>query len=176
MADGNVTNFNVERVKRGIGPVAIAETADSAGTGGGDGDPPDMSEIGGRLSKLEGAYDALKVVRPMTLVVISLVLAVMIGGFAFVGTQLASVGGQVGRLDAKIDANAQRLETKIDASTAKLNDKLDAIPQRLAEEFRAMRAEMSAQTSAIANAVTAARQTPPQVLLVPAQPATPAKP
>jgi phosphoglycerate-specific signal transduction histidine kinase len=121
----------------------------------------EMSETAARLCKLEGAYDSLKVVRPMTLATVSLMLAVMVFGFAFVGTQLASVGGQIGRLDAKIDANATRLDAKI-----------DAIPQRLAEEFRAMRAEMSAQTSAIANAVTAARASPAQVLLVPVQPQT----
>jgi hypothetical protein len=60
------------------------------------------------------------------------------------------------------------LNTKIDANAARVNEKLDSIPQRLAEEFRAMRAEMSAQTAAIASAVTAAKQVPPQVLLIPA--------
>ena len=45
---------------------------------------------------------------------------------------------------------------------------LENVGLMLAEEFRAMRAEMSAQTSAIAGSITAARQAPPQVLLVPA--------
>lgn len=116
-----------------------------------------MREITNRLSKLEGASDALKVVRPMAIAVISIVLAVMLGGFAFLGSQIA-----------RLDANTQRLDAKIDANAARVNEKLDAIPQQLAEEFRAMRAEMSAQTSAIAGSITAARQAPAQVLLVPA--------
>ncbi|MEI6985210.1 MAG: hypothetical protein WCK65_03700 [Rhodospirillaceae bacterium] len=43
---------------------------------------------------------------------------------------------------------------------------------KLSDEFRAQRAEMSAQTSAIANSITATRQQAPQVILVPA-PGTP---
>ncbi len=127
-----------------------------------------MSEITNRLSKLEGSYDSLKVVRPMTIAVLSLVLAVMVFGFAFLGTQMVSLSAQIARLDSKLDANVARLDGKIDANAARVNEKLDAIPRQLAEEFRAMRAEMSAQTSAIAGSITAARQAPAQVLLVPA--------
>ena len=98
-----------------------------------------------RLAKLEGAYDALKVVRPLTVAVLAIFVAVMIGGFAFVGAQLVRIDG-----------------------------KIDAIPKTLADEFRAMRAEMSSQTSAIANAITAARQmqspSPTPTPLVPPQP------
>ncbi len=110
-----------------------------------------------RLSKLEGALDTLKVVRPLTVTVFGLVLTVVVFGFAFLGTQMISLSNQIARLNDKIETNS-----------AHANEKLDAIPQRLAEEFRAMRAEMSAQTAAIASAVTAAKQAPPQVLLVPA--------
>jgi hypothetical protein len=127
--------------------------------GGGDDDPPDMSEISDRVYRLEGAYDALKVVRPMTVAVVAILLTAAIGAIALLGVQVTRLDGQVARLDGKIDTNAERL-----------NAKLDAIPQRLADEFRAMRAEMAAQTTAIASAVTASKQTPPQVLLVPVQP------
>jgi hypothetical protein len=81
--------------------------------------------------------------------------AAIIGATAFLGTQFVSfrqeTAGQIQRLDAKVDA----------------------IPARLSEEFRAMRAEMSAQTSAPADIATAARGEPTQVILVPA-PASPA--
>ena len=49
-----------------------------------------------------------------------------------------------------------------------LYGKVDAISSKLSDEFRAQRAEMSAQTSAIANAITATRQQAPQVILMPA--------
>ena len=52
----------------------------------------------------------------------------------------------------------------------RVETKLDALGPRLTEEFRAMRAEMSAQTSAIANSITATKQQAPQVILVPAPP------
>jgi len=56
-----------------------------------------------------------------------------------------------------------------------LGARVDAIHGQLAEEFRAMRAETAAQTSAIANSITAARQVQPQILVVPA-PGGPALP
>jgi flagellar capping protein FliD len=153
MVRDNISEISEARLKRGLGPTNFRS--------GGGNEPPEMREAGERLARLEGAYDLAKVVA-------GLILAVMIGGFAFLGTQMASLTGQIGRLDGKIDTIAQRLDAKIDASAARVNEKLDAIPQQLAEEFRAMRADMSAQTSAIANSITAAKQAPPQVLLVPA--------
>jgi hypothetical protein len=56
-----------------------------------------------------------------------------------------------------------------------LNAKVDAIPAQLREEFRAMRAEMAAQTSAIANSITATRQVQPQILVLPPAPPAPTK-
>ena len=91
-----------------------------------------------RLAKLEGSYDALKVVRPMTITVIGVFLAALVFVLGFFATQISSI-----------------------------NNKLDAIPVRLSEEFRALRAEMSAQTSAIANSITATKQAQPQIFVLP---------
>jgi hypothetical protein len=74
---------------------------------------------------------------------------VMIGGFSFLGFQLNRLEGRADRIEAA----------------------MAAIPARLSEEFRAVRAEMAAQTSAIANSITATRQAqpaPPQIIVVPA--------
>ncbi len=65
-------------------------------------------------------------------VILSLIAVFMFAGFTFLGVQIIHVDG-----------------------------KIDMIPQRLSEEFRAMRAEMAAQTSAIANSITATRQAQP---------------
>jgi hypothetical protein len=81
--------------------------------------------------------------------VIGMVAVIMIGGFSFLGFQL-------NRLEGRVD----RIETAV-----------AAIPTRLSEEFQAMRSEMAAQTSAIANSITATRQAqppPPQVIVIPA--------
>jgi hypothetical protein len=105
---------------------------------------PDMDNE--RLVKLEGAYDSLKVVRPMTLAVVGIFLAAQVFVLGFLTTQVHD-----------------------------LNAKVDAIPAQLRDEFRAMRAEMAAQTSAIANSITATRQVQPQILVMPPPPPAPAK-
>src|ERR1019366_1437172 len=106
------------------------------------------------FARLEGSYDALKVVRPMTITVLGVLLAALIFVLSFMASEL-------GDLNAKQEAT---------------NAKVDAIPSKLAEEFRAMRGEMAAQTSAIAASVTAARQMQPQVVVVPSLPPTPQPP
>lgn len=99
-----------------------------------------------RLAKLEGAFNSYQKTLVVFGALIAFLGAVMLGGFSRLSVQITHVDGRIDRLDAKIDA----------------------VPQRLTEEFRAMRAEMAAQTSAIANAVTATRAAPTQVTLVPA--------
>lgn len=80
--------------------------------------------------------------------VIGIVAVIMIGGFSFLGFQLN-----------RLEGRADRIETAI-----------AGIPARLSDEFHAMRSEMAAQTSAIANSITATRQAqPPQIIVVPAQ-------
>ncbi len=119
---------------------------------------PDMDNE--RLAKLEGAYDTLKVVRPMTLAVIGIFLAAQVFVLGVLANQIRDVTSQIH------DATGQIHD---------LNSKVDAIPAKLSEEFRAMRAEMAAQTSAIANSITATRQVQPQILILPPTPPAPAK-
>jgi hypothetical protein len=96
-----------------------------------------------RIAKLEGSYDALKVVRPMTVTVLGILMAALIFVLSFMAAEIRDIGA------------------KLDATSAKV----DAIPAKLAEEFRAMRGGMAAQTSALANSITAARQFQPQIIL-----------
>ena len=106
------------------------------------------SSVDNRLGELKGALEGLRSSFAILAGAVGLVATVMVIGFGFFGLQF-------NRLDGRID----QLATKI-----------DAIPQRLSEEFRAMRAEMAAQTSAIANAVTATHQAQspaPQIIIVP---------
>ena len=120
----------------------IADAVAPSGRGPHD---PGMDEQ--RLAKLEGSYDALKVVRPMTITVIGVFLAAQVFVLGFFATQISSI-----------------------------NSKLDAISVRLSEEFRALRAEMSAQTSAIANSITATKQVQPQIFVLPEPVPTPQPP
>jgi hypothetical protein len=125
--------------------------------GGGTGAPPDppdtwtgwRASVDARLARLEGALEGLRGSVDGFRWVVGIVAVVMIGGFSFLGFQL-------NRLEGRVD----RIETAV-----------AAIPAHLSEEFRAMRAEMAAQTSAIANSITAVRQAqppPPQIIVIPA--------
>jgi hypothetical protein len=81
--------------------------------------------------------------------VIGIVAVVMIGGFSFLGFQLI----------------AWRVEQIV------LRWRLPGFRRVFTDEFHAMRSEMAAQTSAIANAITATRQAqpaPPQIIILPA--------
>jgi hypothetical protein len=103
----------------------------------------------GSVARLEGWMEGLKSAVDGLRWVVGMIGVVMIGGFSFLGFQL-------NRIEARVD----RVETAV-----------AAVPERLSEEFRAMRAEMTAQTSAIANSITAARQVEPpapQIIVVPA--------
>jgi hypothetical protein len=62
------------------------------------------------------------------------------------------------------------------ALTLNLSNKVDGLSGKLTEEFRAQRTETAAQTSAIANAITATKQQAPQVILVPAPQQTAPRP
>jgi hypothetical protein len=119
---------------------AASPVLKSGGPGGTSGG---MDE--GRLTKLEGIFDGFRTVPQLAVTA----LGIAMGALAIVVTiaifQFNSLGGRI----------------------ADLTDKVDAIPRQLTEEFRAMRAESAAQTSAIAQSITAARQMQPQVVVVP---------
>jgi hypothetical protein len=109
------------------------------------------SSVDSRLGELKGALDGLRHSFTILAGAVGLIATIMVFGFSFFGLQLNQ-----------------------------LSNKIDAIPLRLSEEFRAMRAEMAAQTSAIANSITATREAqppvPPQIVVIPPQPAPAPKP
>jgi hypothetical protein len=117
-------------------------------TEGGDGAPPPSGTWLGWRASVDARLESLKAATDSTRWVVGVLAVVMIGGFSFLGFQIS-------RLEVRID----RIETAV-----------AAIPARLSDEFRAMRAEMAAQTSAIANSITAVRQAqppPPQIIVIP---------
>jgi ABC-type phosphate/phosphonate transport system permease subunit len=99
-----------------------------------------------RLSKVEGFMDGFRAVPQLAVITLSVVLGALAVVLAIGIFTLNTMNAQIRDVGAKVDA----------------------IPRQLVEEFRAMRADTSAQTSAIANAITAARQFQPQVVVVPA--------
>jgi len=110
--------------------------------------------IGERLARLETGQEWIKII-------LGLIGAVLIGGFAFLGIQIK-------RLDAKFDS----LSGRIDGRIASLGSRISA-------ENAATRQELIGVATAISNSITAARQFQPQILPMPNLPGPsqpPAKP
>lgn len=97
-----------------------------------------LMQLSGQVEGLKGSVDGLRFGLTILGGAVALLAALMTAGFTFFGFQIAQV-----------------------------SSKLDTIPAHLAEEFRAMRAEIAAQTSAIANSITATRQIQPQLVPMP---------
>ena len=95
-------------------------------------------DTGERLVRLESAQEWTKVI-------LGLIGAVIIGGFALLGVQ-------IGRLDAKFDS---------------LGGRIDSLGSRISAENAATRQELIGVATAISNSITAARQMQPQVLPAP---------
>jgi hypothetical protein len=100
--------------------------------GGGGG--PHMPEMGERLAKLESAFDWAKT---LVGIVGALIVTIMIGGFAFLGFQLA-----------RVDSKVYSVGEQVASLPGKINSNLEDLARTLSE------------------AITASKQTPPQVLLM----------
>lgn len=101
----NVVNFSQPDKRREAGEDVTPEGPALAPKGR---DPQDPGMFGERLARLEGAFDWLKVAA-------AIAVAVMIGGFAFLGTQSM-------RLDAKVDALPEALNTGIREANRAFSD------------------------------------------------------
>src|ERR1700687_5388957 len=62
---------------------------------------PQMSDE--RVAKLEGAYDALKVVRPMTITVLSVLLAALVFVLSSMFWEMTALSGNIAGLNTKIE-------------------------------------------------------------------------
>jgi hypothetical protein len=141
-------NIDIDMLRRQLDRIAASKGAEMASTDGGNGAPPPSGTWLGWRASVDARLEGLKGSIDSTRWVVGIVAVIMIGGFGFLGFQLS-------RLEGRVD----RIETAV-----------AAIPPRLSDEFRAMRAEMAAQTSAIANSITAVRQAqppPPQIIVIP---------
>jgi hypothetical protein len=154
-----VTNIDIDMLRRQLDRIEASQGPGMRGGAGGNGAPPG-TWTAWRVS-VDVRLEALKAAIENTRWVVGIVVVVMIGGFSFLGFQLNRIEGRVDRIETAVAA----------------------IPARLSEEFRAMRSEMAAQTSAIANSITATRQAEPpapQIIVVPTpqtgQPSTQTKP
>jgi hypothetical protein len=129
-----------ERLERQLGPSGEEGVTPIDG-GSGPPHPPTM-EMGERLARLESGQDWIKVI-------LGLIGAFVIGGFAFLGVQM-------NRLDSKIDALATNLATRIEAQGARID-----------AQGAETRRELVGIANAISNSITAARQVQPQIVIVP---------
>jgi hypothetical protein len=144
-----VSNIDIDMFRRQLDRIEAGRGGETR-LGGNGAPPPSGTWLGWRAG-VDARLDALKGAIDGTRWIIGIVAVITIGGFSLLGVQL-------NRLEGRVD----RIETAV-----------ATIPAHLSEEFRAMRTEMAAQTSAIANSITAVRQAQPpapQVIVVPVPP------
>ena len=103
--------------------------------------------------------------------VIIAIAVVIIGGFAVLSAQIWLMNARIDQLATKVNTIDATFGGKLDETKAKLDAasaKLDAISQRLPADFNTIRAEIAAQTSAIAKSIASLRglaPSPPTSLL-----------
>ena len=144
-----MSNIDVDMIRRQLDRIEASGGARMTRADGGNGAPPPAGTWLGWRASVDARLEGLKGSIDSTRWVVGIVAVVMIGGFGFLGFQLNRVEGRVDRIETAVAA----------------------IPARLSDEFRAMRAEMASQTSAIANSITATREaqpSPPQIIVIPA--------
>ena len=152
-----MSNIDIEMLRRQLDRIEASGTSEATSTRGGNGAPPHPPDadtawratVDTRLAQVDGALTGLRTSMDGMRWVIGIVAVVIIGGFSFLGFQLNRLEGRADRIEMAIAA----------------------VPTRLSDEFHAMRSEIAAQTSAIANSITAVRQAQPppqQIIVVPA--------
>lgn len=106
---------------------------------GGEGGPhpPDMSELSGRVAKVEGAVDGLRSSIDALRWVVGILALVIVGGISFLGVEVTRTDGRIAALESKVDA---------------LPDKINANLMNL--------------TKTLSEAISAAKQQPPQIILM----------
>jgi hypothetical protein len=141
-----MTNIDIDMLRRQLDRIEASQGPGMQGGAGGNGAPP--GTWAAWRASVDARLEALKAAIENTRWVVGIVVVVMSGGFSFLGFQLNRIEGRVDGIETAVAA----------------------IPTRLSEEFRAMRAEMAAQISAIANSITATRLAEPpapQIIVLP---------
>ena len=112
---------------------------------GGD-EPPHSLDMRERLARLEGSFDGFKLV-------LAAVATVAVGAVAFLGVQVSRIDGKISSIDGRISS--------IDGKISSLSEQVSALPEKINANLRDL-------TKTLAEAITAAKQTPPQIILMPA--------
>jgi len=68
--------------------------------------PSHINQMSDRLSRLEGAFDWMKIT-------ISIIAAVVIGGIAFIGVQITRVDGRISTVSGKVDALPDKMNANL---------------------------------------------------------------
>ena len=90
-----------------------------------------------RLAKIEATVEGYKLL-------FAIIVSAMIGGFAFLGVQVTRLEGKLSQVEGKIST---------------VSSDVEALPGRI-------NLNLTDLTRTLANAITAAKQTPPQVILM----------
>lgn len=110
-----------------------------------------------RVSALEGRHDGLKQSQTIMVAAVAMVGGLLVAGIAIVIALVTFLYQHVDTETAKLGTRIEAVDAKVDALPQKLDEQFRQMRQDMREDMRAVRQDMNAQTSTIANAVTAAR-------------------
>jgi hypothetical protein len=116
-----------------------------AGSGGDDG----ISDMTQRLSRMEGALEGIRHNQTITFSAVALVSAIVIAVSSY---SLVRIGA----LEARFDGLGARFDSRIGT----LERRVDELPARISADIRDI-------TSTLSQAITASKQMPPQVIVIP---------
>jgi outer membrane murein-binding lipoprotein Lpp len=140
--------------------------------------------VEGRPARLEGLVERLRTSQTITFSAVALVGAMLL---ALGSWTVIRIDGLAGRLDGKIDSLSARMDSRIDSLSARIdnlsgriegrldgftgniasvNSKVDQLPAKI-------NADLLALVTTLSQAITAAKQPPPQIILMPALQAAP---
>jgi hypothetical protein len=121
---------------------------------GGDG----LGMVESRLARLEGLVEGLRTSQTITFSAVALVGAMLLALGSWTVIRIDSLSA---RMDARIDSLSGRMDAKI----GDLNTKVEQLPAKINSDLLAL-------VTTLSQAITAAKQPPPQIILMPApQPA-----
>jgi hypothetical protein len=139
---------------------------------GGDG----LGMVEGRLARLEGLVEGLRTSQTITFSAVALVGAMLL---ALGSWTVIRIDGLAGRLDCKIDSLSARMDSRIDSLSvridilsARMDGKLGDLNTKVEQLPAKINSDLLALVTTLSQAITAAKQPPPQIVLMPApQPA-----
>jgi hypothetical protein len=123
-----------------------------------------------RVARMKGALDGLKHNQTLTFSAIALVSTVLVALNSYILVKVDGLGGRIDGLVGRIDGLGVRVDGligRVDARIDILDGRMTTLEMRVNELPGKIAAELRDLNNTLAQAITAAKQAPPQVIVIP---------